>query len=118
MTRGETKSSLCRACNELLLIKQLFSFCFSSSYSSLLKEQGGFPCANNKSPRFFPQFWKVLPTKSLGYPGRDVKCQPKKKGAAREKQAEFSFIFAGKQNEKIELLRVTCHTLDELHLVK
>lgn len=41
------------------------------------------------------------------------------KGGTKEKQAdEFPFIFAGGQSEKIELLRVTCHTLDELHLVK
>lgn len=30
--------SLCHACNELLLIKQLFSFCTSRGYSSLLEE--------------------------------------------------------------------------------
>lgn len=50
-TRGKIKSSLCRACNKLFLIKQLFSFCLSNGYS--LER---FPYANKKIAAFFFQF--------------------------------------------------------------
>lgn len=114
-TWGEIKPSLCRVCNELLLIKQLFSTCYSSG-CSLLRERRGFLAQITNRRISFSSFEKCCQRGVLASLEGTSNVSERKRRSEGETDGWVSFYFCGEQSEKIELLRVTCHTLDELHL--
>lgn len=91
--------SLCRACNKLLLIKQLFSFSVFPVVIRLSferkRENEMFPYANKKLPRFF--FFSFEKRRQQEVSALWKRCQmstEEKRVRVKEKQAEFPLLFA------------------------
>lgn len=112
-SRGEIKSS-CRACNKLFLIKQFFSFCLSNGYS--LER---FPYTNKKfAAFFFFSFQRDAANERFRPLWKRCQMSAEEKGTGEGETGWVFSPFCEGQSKEIELLRVTCHTLDELHLIK